>query len=106
MNNGISSCSLFGCHIAISNVAPGFQVNREMERGGCVGLTWRKTPMDGDNAVHCHHHPALSLSSLHCVNVADTSFLAMVGDMVFPRCSDGVGAWQGSTKVVGGCGQW
>jgi len=106
MNNDISHCLLFGCHVAISDVAPGFQVNREMERGGCVGLTWRKTPMDGDNIVHCHHHPALSLLLLHRVDVVDTGFLAVVGDVVFPCHSDGVGAWQGSMKVVGGCGQW
>ena len=76
-------CSSFGCHVAISDVAPGFWVNREMERGACVGLTWRKTPMDGDDIMHCRHRPASSLSLLHCVNVVDTSFLAMVGDMAF-----------------------
>jgi len=59
--------------------------------------------MDGDDVVHHHHRPA---SSLCCIDVADTSFLAMVGDVAFLCCSDGVGVWQGSTKVVGGCGQW
>ena len=106
MNNDISCCSSFGCHVAISDVAPGFWVNREMERGACVGLTWRKTPMDGDDIMHRHHRPASSLSLLHCVNVVDTSFLAMVGDVAFPCCSGGVGAWQGSTVIVGGHGQW
>ena len=61
MNNNISCCSSFGCHVAISNVAPGFWVNREMERGGCVGLTWRKTPMDGDDIVHHHHCCCIAL---------------------------------------------
>jgi len=46
-----------------------------MERGGCVGLTWKKTPMDSDDIMHRHHCPALSLSSLHCVDVVDASFL-------------------------------
>jgi len=54
-NNDRCHCSLFGCHVAISDVAPGFRVNREMERGGCVGLTWRKTPVDSDNVMHHHH---------------------------------------------------
>jgi len=54
--------------------------------------------MDSDDVMHRH--------CCHCINVADTGFLAVVGDVVFPCHSDGVGVWQGSTKVVGGRGQW
>ena len=43
--------SLFGCHIAVSNVAPGFCVNKINERGGCAD----SPNVDSNNVVRLHH---------------------------------------------------
>ena len=43
----IGHCSSFGCHVAISDVAPGFRVNKINERGGCGD----SPNVDGDDVV-------------------------------------------------------
>ena len=103
LSNDQCHCLSFGCHIAISDVAPGFWVNREMERGVLGSPGGKPLWMVMMSCVitvvlHCHR--------CCCVDVADASFLAMVGDVAFPHHSNGVGVWWGLTKVVGGRGQW
>ena len=49
MTNGHHSS--FGCHIAVSDVAPGFHVNKINERGGCAD----SPNVDGDDIVCLHH---------------------------------------------------
>ena len=42
--------SSFGCHVAVSDVAPGTHVNKINERGGCT----HSPNVDGDYIVHLH----------------------------------------------------
>ena len=48
MNDG--HCSSFGCHVAVSDVVPGFCVNTKNEREGCAG-----SPNVDDDDIVCLH---------------------------------------------------